>query len=135
MATKIDHIGIAVKNIEDSINLYANLLGVNAKNIKRETLESRKVKAAMIPIGESNIELLESMDPEGAIAKFVANKGEGIHHMAVGVTNIKKEIEDLKKIGIPLLDNEPRIGVGGHKIAFLDPQATKILLELVEEEH
>jgi methylmalonyl-CoA/ethylmalonyl-CoA epimerase len=132
MAIKIDHIGIAVKSIDDSINLYANLLGVNAQNIQIETLASGKVRAAMIPIGESNIELLESTDPEGTYSKFAANKGAEIHHIAIGVTDIKREIQNLKNMGIALRDNEPRIGVGGHKIAFLDHQTTKILLELVE---
>ncbi len=135
MVTKIDHIGIAVNNVEEAVKLYCDVLGLKTEEIERETVEEQKVKAAMIPVGESHIELMESTDPEGVIAKFIAKKGEGIHHLAIGVNNIKDELATLKRKGIPLVDMEPRIGVGGHKVAFLHPKATKILLELVEVEH
>ncbi len=133
MITKINHIGIAVKSIAESLPLYTQVLGLKLKDI--EIIEEQKVKTALIPIGESMLELLESTEPEGVIAKFIANRGEGMHHLAVGVKDIKKELEILKAKGIPLIDAEPRIGVGGHKVAFLHPKATKILLELVEVEH
>ncbi|MFC2032294.1 methylmalonyl-CoA epimerase [Chloroflexota bacterium] len=135
MATKIDHIGIAVSNVEETLKLYCDVLGLKPEDIERETVEEQKVKAAMIPVGESRFELMESTDPEGVIAKFIEKRGEGIHHIAVGVNNIKEELEALKANGIPLIDSEPRTGVGGAKIAFLHPRATKILLELVEGGH
>ncbi len=135
MVVKIAHIGVAVKNVDEAAKLYCDVLGIKPEQVKKEVVASQKVKVAMIPIGENEVELLEGMDPEGVIAKFIANRGEGMHHLAVGVKDIKKELEILKAKGIPLIDAEPRIGVGGHKVAFLHPKATKILLELVEVEH
>ena len=132
---KIDHIGIAVSNIDETLKMYCDVLGLKPEDIERETVAEQKAKVAMIPIGESRIELLESTDPEGVIAKFIEKRGEGIHHLAVGVSDIKSELEKLKAKGVPLVDNEPRIGAGGHKIAFLHPKATKILIELVEATH
>lgn len=135
MITKIDHIGIAVNNVAEAVKLYCNVLGLNPEKIEIETLGDRNLKVAMLPVGESMIELMEATDPEGVIGKFIAKRGEGIHHLAVGTTNIKDELETLKGKGVPLIDSEPRGGVGGHKVAFLHPSATKILLELVEVEH
>ncbi len=135
MATKIDHIGIAVSNLEEALKLYCDVLGLKPEDIVRETVEEQKVKAALIPLAESRIELLESTDPQGVIAKFIDKRGEGIHHIAIGVRNINDELKTLKAKGIPLIDAEPKIGAGGRKIAFLHPKATKILIELVEGEH
>ena len=132
MIVKIDHIGVAVNSVEDAIKIYCDVLGLKAEDIKRETVEEEKIKTAMIPVGEGRIELMESTDPEGVIAKHIAKRGEGIHHLAIGVSNITDELETLKRKGVPLVDMEPRIAVGGHRIAFLHPKATKILLELVE---
>ncbi len=132
MALKIDHIGIAVNNVEEAVKLYCDVLGLKPEEIERETVEKQKVKVAMIPVGESRIELLESTDPEGVIAKFIDKRGEGMHHIAVGVSDIKATLEALKEKGVPLVDAEPRIGAGGSKMAFLHPKATKALLELVE---
>ena len=131
MATKINHIGIAVANLEESVKLYLDVLGLNEEDVERESINNMNV--AMIPVGESKIELLEPTDSEGVIAKFIAKQGEGIHHLAVGVENIASELNALKTKGIPLVDTEPKTGVGGHKVAFLHPKATKILLELVED--
>ena len=135
MATKIDHIGIAVNSLDESLKMYCEILGIKLEDIEMETVPEQKVRVAMISVGESRIELLESTDPEGPIGKFVEKKGEGIHHLAVGVNDIKAELEQLKAKGIPLIDQEPRIGAGGHKIAFLHPKATKILLELTQASH
>jgi len=132
MGIKIDHIGIAVNNVEETLRLYCDVLGLKPEEIERETLEEQKVRAAMIPVGESRIELLESTVPDGVIAKFIVSKGEGIHHVAIGVSDIKDELEKLKEKGVPLVDTEPRTGFGGSKMAFLHPKATKALLELVE---
>ena len=133
MVVKIEHIGIAVANLEETLKMYLDVLGLKEEEIERESINNMNV--AMLPVGESKIELLEPMDKEGVIAKFIANKGEGIHHLAVGVNNIVEELNTLKAKGIPLVDTEPKIGAGGHKVAFLHPKATKILLELVEVEH
>ncbi|MBI2868651.1 MAG: methylmalonyl-CoA epimerase [Chloroflexi bacterium] len=135
MALKIDHVGIAVVNADETTRLYTDLIGIKPEDVEKEVVESQKIKVAMLPVGESKIELLEGLDPEGVVAKFIAKKGEGIHHLAIGVKDIKAELENLKKKGVPLVDTEPRIGAGGHKVAFLHPKATKILLELVEVEH
>ncbi|MDO9026511.1 MAG: methylmalonyl-CoA epimerase [bacterium] len=125
---RIDHIGIAVKNIEEAAKLYTDL-GLKVEGT--EVVESQKVKVAFIGIGQSRIELLESTAPDGNIAKFIESKGEGIHHLAVKVDNIEKALEELTAKGYQLIDKTPRIGAGGHKIAFLHPKSTKgVLLEL-----
>lgn len=130
MITRINHIGIAVSSIDDAIGLYSNVLGLTVKEIK--TVEDQKVKIAFIPVGESRIELLESTDREGPIAKYIERKGEGIHHLALEVSNIQEALEAMSQQGMVLIDEKPRIGAGGHKIAFLHPKGTKVLIELVE---
>ena len=130
MAAKIDHIGIAVNSIEEAVKLYTEVLGLEVSRM--ETVEEQKVRTAIIPVGESKIELLESTSPEGTIAKFIEKRGEGIHHLALGVSNIEDALETLKEKGIPLIDEKPRKGVENTRIAFLHPKGTKILLELVE---
>jgi len=130
MIKKINHIGIAVNNIEDALKLYTDVLGLKLKDI--EVIEDQKVRTAIIPVGESKIELLESTHPEGAIAKHIEKRGEGIHHLALEVSDIQGTLETLKKKGIQLIDEKPRKGVEGTSIAFLHPKGTKILLEIVE---
>lgn len=130
MITKINHIGIVVRSIKEAVKLYTEALGLEVHDI--ETVEAYKVKIAMIPVGESKIELVEPTDPEGKIAKYVANKGEGLHHLALEVDDIEAALNSLKASGIPLIDEEPRTGAGGTKVAFLDPKGAKISLELVE---
>jgi len=127
---KIDHIGIAVNNLEEAVKLYTDALGLKVGEI--ETVEEQKVKVAMIPVGESRIELLESTDSDGPIAKYIEKRGEGIHHLALKVSDIRGMLEKLKEMGIPLIDEKPRIGAGGTKCAFLHPRRTKVLIELVE---
>jgi methylmalonyl-CoA epimerase len=135
MATKVDHIGIAVSNVEEAIKTYCLVLGLKPEDIETEVVESEKVKAAMLPVGESRIELMESTSPDGVVAKFIEKRGEGIHHISVGVEDITKELEKLKAAGIALVNPEPILGVGGIKSAFLHPKSLKILLELVEGGH
>ena len=130
MIKKINHIGIAVNNIEDAVKLYTDVLGLKLKAI--EVVKAQKVRTAIIPVGESKIELIESTDPEGPIAKHIERRGEGLHHLALEVSDIQSTLETLRKKGIPLVDEKPRIGVEGTKIAFLDPKGTKVLVELVE---
>ncbi len=131
IATKVDHIGIAVSNLDESIKSYCHILDMKPEEITREEFGGMSV--AMIPAGESLIELLESKDPNSTISKFIANRGEGLHHIALGVKNLKDRIATLEKEGVPMLDHQPRPGAGGTMIAFISPKATKILLELVEE--
>ncbi len=127
----IDHIGIAVKNIDEALKLYTEGLSLTIEG--SEVVESQKVKVAFIPLGESRIELLESTAPDGNIAKFIEAKGEGIHHLALKVDNIEKALEELAAKGYQLIDKVPRVGAGGHKIAFVHPKSTKgVLLELSE---
>ena len=130
MIKKINHIGIAVRDIKEAAELYTEVLGLKLEAI--EVVEHAMVKTAIISVGGSKIELLQPTDPESAIAKYLENKGEGIHHLALEVSDIQDTLETLKRKGIPLIDEVPREGVGGTKIAFLHPKGTKILLELVE---
>lgn len=133
MIKKIDHIGIAVKNLSDALNTYKRLYGLDA--IKIETLQDIKVKVAFIPLGEVLIELLEPVEPgEGRIGKFLKEKGEGFHHIAFRVEDIHDAMERLKNINIPLRDEKPRDGGDGSKIAFIEPISTQnVLTELVEK--
>jgi len=130
MIARIDHIGIAVRNIEDAVKLYSDVFGLGVKEI--ETVEEQKARVAMIPVSESRIELIESTDSEGPIAKYIEKRGEGMHHLALEVSDIQGMLETLKEKGVPLIDMTPRIGAGGAKIAFLHPKGTKVLIELVE---
>ena len=130
MIEKIDHIGIAVNSIEDAVRLYTDVLQLEVKEI--ETVEEQKVKVAIIPVGESKIELLESTDSAGPIAKHIERRGEGIHHLALRVSNIEDALETLRGKGIPLVDEKPRIGADDTRMAFLHPKGTKVLIELVE---
>jgi len=126
----IDHLGIAVENLKESIAIYA-ALGLELEGT--EEVPEQKVSVAMFPCGESRIELLESTDPDGPIGKFVAKRGPGIHHVAFGVNDIAATLEELASRGVRLIDERPRIGAGGAKIAFVHPSATGgILVELCE---
>ncbi|HBY56622.1 MAG TPA: methylmalonyl-CoA epimerase [Candidatus Atribacteria bacterium] len=131
MVKKIDHIGIAVKSIEKAKHLFENIL--NLKIIGVEIIEEQKVKVAFIPLGDSELELLESTSPDGPIARFIEKKGEGIQHIAFKVDNLESILGELKEKGIRLIDEKPRYGAGGAKIAFLHPKSTNgILIELCE---
>jgi methylmalonyl-CoA/ethylmalonyl-CoA epimerase len=128
---KIDHLGIAVNSIEDGKNFWTDALGLEFEG--SETVEEQKVTTAFFPVGESEVELLESTAPDGPIAKFLEKKGQGIHHVAFRVDNVEAALAELKEKGIRLIDEKPRMGAGGAKIAFLHPKATNgILVELCE---
>lgn len=130
MINKINHIGIAVNSIEDAVKLYTEGLGLEVKDT--EIVEAQKVRTAIIPVGESKIELIESTDPEGVIAKYIEKRGEGLHHLALEVSDIQEALDTLRERGVQLIDERPRIGVENTKIAFLHPKETKLLIELVE---
>ncbi len=130
---KIDHLGIAVKSIADGKNFWTDVLGLEIE--ATETVESQKVTTAFLPVGGSEVELLESTAPEGPIAKYIEKKGEGIQHVAFRVKDIDAALDELKAKGIKLIDKEPRNGAGGARIAFLHPKATNgVLVELCERD-
>jgi methylmalonyl-CoA/ethylmalonyl-CoA epimerase len=127
---KIDHVGIAVRNLNEAARLYTEILGLKIDAV--ETLEERQVKTAIINIGESKVELLESTTPDGVIAAFIEKRGEGMHHVALGVDNLETTLKDLKEKNLPLVDEKPRRGVQNTQTVFIHPKGSKILLELVE---
>lgn len=131
MFKKIDHVGIAVHSIEKARKFYEEQLGMELS--EPEVVEEQKVKAAFIKTGESKVELLESLDAEGPIAKFIEKKGEGFQHIAFTVENIEEKLAELKSKGVKLIDEKPRQGAGGKKIAFIHPKSTYgVLIELCE---
>lgn len=131
--TKLDHIGIAVKSIDEALAFYRDTLGINA--VGTETVAEQKVKVAFLPLGDTELELLESTAPDGPVAQFIEKRGEGIQHIALRVENIDEALRELQEKGFKLIDTKPRYGAGNAKIAFLHPKATGgILLEISERE-
>src|SRR4030042_1279004 len=132
MIKKIDHIAIVVKNLDEALKLYDNLFGVKPSKI--ETIPQQGVKAALLPIGEgAEIELLEPIDPQGGIAKFLKNRGEGIHHICLEVEDVDRELGTLTDKGVQLIDKQGHPGLAG-KVGFLHPKSTKgVLIELAEK--
>ena len=128
----IEHIGIAVKNLNESIKFYENILGLKCYAI--EEVKDQRVKTAFFMVGTTKIELLETTDPEGPIGKFIEKKGEGIHHMAFAVEDIDQCLSQMESKDIQLIDKTPRKGAEGLNIAFLHPKSTNgILMELCEK--
>ncbi|MBC8183819.1 methylmalonyl-CoA epimerase [candidate division KSB1 bacterium] len=131
MVQKIDHIGIAVKSLDAQMKYYSDVLGLKCTGI--EEVADQKVKVAMFPLGEVRIELLEPMSTDSPIARFIEKKGEGIHHIAFQVMDLNGQLVKLEERDIQLIDQEPRVGAGGHNIAFLHPKSTfGVLTELCE---
>ncbi len=131
MLEKIDHIGIAVKDLGQALKFYRDILGVELAGT--EEVAEQKVRVAFLPVGESKIELLESTDPEGLVAKFIAARGEGIQHIAFRVRDIEEKLRQLKELGVKLIDEQPRYGAGGARIAFIHPKAAGgVLVELCQ---
>jgi methylmalonyl-CoA/ethylmalonyl-CoA epimerase len=130
---KIDHLGIAVNSIDEGKNFWSDVLGLSFEG--SETVAEQKVTTAFFPVGESEVELLESTSPDGPVAKFIEKKGAGFQHVAFRVENIDEALAELKEKGIKLIDEQPRIGAGGAKIAFLHPKATNgVLVELCQRD-
>ena len=130
---KIDHLGIAVNSIEEAKRLFHDILGLTFEG--SETVQEQKVTTAFFPVGDSEVELLESTAPDGPIAKYLEKRGEGIQHIAFRVENLEEALTELKDKGIRLIDEKPRQGAGGAKIAFLHPKSTHgVLIELSERE-
>ena len=131
--TKLDHIGIAVKNMDEALAFYRDTLGISPTG--EEIIEEQKVKVAFLPLGDTELELLESTSPDGPVAKFIEKRGEGIQHIALRVENIEETLKELKEKDFRLIDQQPRYGAGNARIAFLHPKATGgILLEISERE-
>ena len=128
---KVDHVGIAVNSIDIGKNFWSDILGLPFEG--DETVAEQKVKTAFFPVGESEVELLESTSSDGPISKYIEKKGEGIQHVAFSVEDIDSALAELKQKGIRLIDETPRKGAGGAKIAFLHPKSTNgVLVELCE---
>jgi len=126
----IDHLGIAVKSVQAAKSLYEKL-GLNAS--AEETVEGEQVHVAMIPVGESRIELLEPTSETSAVARFLAKRGEGLHHVCLRVPDLKAAVDRLKRDGVRLVSEEIKVGAGGHRYVFVHPQSTGgVLMELVE---
>lgn len=132
MVNKVDHIGIAVHNIEQALPFYTEKLG--CKWIGEETVQTQQVKVAFLDVGNTKIELLQPTSETSPIAKFLQKRGEGIHHIALGVADIEARIKEIAEKGIQMIDHSPRKGAGGANIAFMHPKSTGgILFELCEK--
>ncbi|HVO36758.1 MAG TPA: methylmalonyl-CoA epimerase [Candidatus Acidoferrum sp.] len=133
MFVGVDHVGVAVRNLEEAISIYRDALGFKLEGV--HTLTERKVKVAFFSTGgQTQIELLEPLSSDSTVGKFLESHGEGIHHLAMKVNDIEAALEALKKKGVTLIDEKPKDGAEGKKIAFVHPKSTKgVLLELVME--
>ncbi len=130
---KINHLGIATNGIDEALKFWEDALGL--ENVHTEVVEDQKVRVAMLPIGESRVELLEPTSDDSPISKFLEKRGGGIHHIAVEVEDIRASLARLKAQGMQLIDEEPRIGAEGCLVAFVHPKASGgVLLELVQTE-
>lgn len=134
MFLKIEHLGIAVRNLESANKLFAALFG--SEHYKQESVEREQVTTSFFQMGGSKIELLEATDPESPIAKFIEKRGEGIHHIAFEVEDIRATMKRLKELGFQLLSEEPKTGADNKLIAFLHPKSTHgVLVEICQERH
>ena len=132
MITGLDHIGITVKNLDEALEIYEKTLGLKVDKIR--VVEEQKVKIAFLLAGETRIELLEPTDKKGPVARFIEKRGEGLHHIAFTVADIEAFLQKMKDKGIAVVDEKPRIGAEGFKIAFLHPKSMKsVLVELCEK--
>lgn len=130
---KVDHIGIAVKNLDETLKFYTDILGLQLQGT--EVVEEQKVRVAFLPVGDTEVELLESTTEDGPIAKFIEKNGEGVQHIAFKVDDIEAAIEEMKAKGMMMIDEKPRYGAGGAKIAFMHPKSShRVLVELSERE-
>jgi len=131
MIKQIDHIGIAVKDLEKQIKVYSDLLGIDPG--KTEIIEEQKVTVAMFALGDIRIELIQATSEDSPVAKFIEKRGEGVHHIAYRVDDIKDQLRELKANNMVLIDDQPKIGADGSLIAFIHPQSTSgVLTEICQ---
>ncbi|MDM5315990.1 methylmalonyl-CoA epimerase [Fictibacillus sp. b24] len=129
---RIDHLGIAVQSLDETLPFYVNVLGLTLEAV--EEVPSQKVKVAFIKIGETRLELLEAMSPDSPVAQFIEKRGQGVHHVALGVTNIQERINEMKANGLKMIHDAAVPGAGGASVAFIHPSSThKVLFELCEK--
>ena len=134
MFDRIDHIGVAVEDLDAAIELYNQRFGMGEQH--REVVEEQGVEAVLLEIGEGHVELLKPLGPDTAVGKFLAAKGPGLHHVAYQTDDIDAALEQVKAAGLQLIDETPRIGIRGSRVAFLHPKATGgVLTEIVEPKH
>lgn len=132
MIKKVDHIGIAVRSLEKALPFYTEVLKLPYLGV--EEVKSQKVRVAFLKAGETKLELLEPTSEESTIFKFIEKRGEGIHHVALGVDSIEERVQEMNENGISMIDKEPRMGAGGAHIAFMHPKSTSgVLVELCEK--
>jgi methylmalonyl-CoA/ethylmalonyl-CoA epimerase len=128
---RIDHIGVAVDDLEEAVSLYSERLGMPVQH--RETVEAQGVEAVLLGVGESHVELLSPLGPETAVGRFLERNGPGMHHVAYGTDDIESALEDARAAGLALIDERPRTGIRGSRVAFVHPKSTGgVLTELVE---
>jgi methylmalonyl-CoA/ethylmalonyl-CoA epimerase len=131
---RIDHIGVAVDDLDSALALYKERFGMAEQH--RETVEAQGVEAVLLGIGEGHVELLSPLGPDTAVGKFLESRGPGLHHVAYQTTDIDSALEQVKAAGLEVIDEEPRVGIGGTRVAFIHPNATGgVLTELVEPVH
>ncbi len=131
MFGRIDHIGVAVDDLDEAIALYEQRLGMPVQH--RETVEEQGVEAVLLGVGQSHVELLRPLGPDTAVGRFLERSGPGLHHVAYGTDDIESTLEALRGAGVRLIDEQPRIGIRGSRVAFLHPKSTGgVLTELVE---
>jgi methylmalonyl-CoA/ethylmalonyl-CoA epimerase len=130
---KVDHIGIAVKSLDESLKFYTEALGLKVEGV--EEIADQKVRIAFLPLGDTEVELIESTSPDGPVAKFIESRGEGLQHIAYRVESVEEALKELKEKGVRLIDEKPRYGAGNARIAFIHPKATNgVLVEISERE-
>jgi methylmalonyl-CoA/ethylmalonyl-CoA epimerase len=133
---RIDHIGVAVEDLDEAVSLYSRQLGMSEQH--RETVEQQGVEAVLLEVGDGHVELLSPLGPETAVGKFLEKRGPGLHHVAYRTDDIDAALRSVREAGLGLIDEEPRTGIRGSRVAFLHPKATGgVLTEIVEpaEEH
>jgi methylmalonyl-CoA/ethylmalonyl-CoA epimerase len=131
---RIDHIGVAVEDLDAAVHLYRERFGMAEQH--REVVEQQGVEAVLLEIGEGHVELLRPLGPDTAVGKFLASRGPGLHHVAYQTSDIDSALEQVRAAGLQLIDEQPRVGIGGSRVAFLHPKATGgVLTELVEPIH
>jgi methylmalonyl-CoA/ethylmalonyl-CoA epimerase len=134
MFGRLDHVGVAVDDLDEAVELYTKRLGMPLQH--RETVEEQGVEAVLVGVGDSHVELLRPLGPETAVGRFLERNGPGLHHVAYGTDDIASAIDGLRKAGLQLIDERPRTGVRNSRVAFLHPKSTGgVLTELVEAAH